>query len=88
MNFWGIHRIPCQCGLIYISQTKRAIKFRVKEHEAYVTKKETRKSSVAQHCWFENHTFNFFEAKIIQKTSSIGEVDFLEAFHIQKKSLF
>ncbi|MDI4567834.1 MAG: GIY-YIG nuclease family protein, partial [Mycoplasma sp.] len=84
MNSWGIYRIPCQCGLIYIGQTKRALKFRVKEHEAYVRKKETQKSSVAQHCWSENHTFNFSAAKIIQKTSSIGELDFLEAFHIHK----
>ncbi|KFM59771.1 hypothetical protein X975_01105, partial [Stegodyphus mimosarum] len=97
MNSCGIYRIPYQWGLIYICQTKRALKFRITEYEAYVRKKETQKSSVAQHCWSENHTFllpnysksifqchQFFCCQIIRKTSSIGEPDFLEAFHIQK----
>ncbi|KFM67330.1 hypothetical protein X975_04937, partial [Stegodyphus mimosarum] len=84
MNSWGIYRFPCQCGLIHTGQTNRVLKFHVEEHEAYVRKKETQKSSVAQHCWSENHTFNFSAAKIIQKTSSNGELDFLKAFHIQK----
>ncbi|KFM65867.1 hypothetical protein X975_12127, partial [Stegodyphus mimosarum] len=88
MNSWGIYRIPCQCGFIYIVQTKRASKFRVKEHEAYVRRKETQKSSVAQHCWSENHTSNSSAAKIIQKASSIGELDFLEAFHSHKNLSF
>ncbi|KFM83277.1 hypothetical protein X975_14191, partial [Stegodyphus mimosarum] len=32
LRSWGIYSISCQCGLRYIGQTKRALKFRIKEH--------------------------------------------------------
>ncbi|KFM57190.1 hypothetical protein X975_09311, partial [Stegodyphus mimosarum] len=57
----------CQCGLSYIGQTKRALKFHIKEHESYVRKVEINKSSIANHSWKLNHNFDFVSAKIIQK---------------------
>jgi hypothetical protein len=29
----GVHRIPCECGLIYIAETGRNILIRLKEHK-------------------------------------------------------
>ncbi|XP_042900825.2 uncharacterized protein [Parasteatoda tepidariorum] len=83
---WGIYQINCQCGLSYIGQTKRALKCRVKEHEAYVKKQEFKRSSIAQHCWDSNHNFNFSSSKVIQNCSSIFDLDFYESYHIFKNS--
>ena len=86
LNNWGIYEISCQCGLSYIGQTKRALKFRLKEHQNYVKNQDVNKSSIAQHCWNTNHNFNFTSAAIIQKCPSYLDLDFFEAFHIHKNS--
>ena len=85
-NNWGIYEISCQRNLKYIGQTKRALKYRINEHKNYVKKEELAKSSIAAHCWSNNHVFNFSSPKIIQKCSNIYHLDFLEAFHILKNS--
>ena len=42
------------------------------------------KSVFSKHCWGNDHTFNFHSAKIICKTNSVFDLDFLEAFHVHK----
>ena len=83
---WGIYKILCQCGLGYIGQTRRSIATRVAEHQRYVKNQETTKSSIAQHCWNEEHHFRFSEAKIISSTQYPSSLNFLEAFLIHKYS--
>ena len=83
-NNWGIYEISCQCSLKYIGQTKRALKYRINEHKNYVKKEELVKSSIATHCWSNDHVFNFSSPKIIQKCSNIYHLDFLETYHILK----
>lgn len=85
-NSWGIYRIYCECGLSYIGQTRRSLKCRLKEHESYVKKQEFNRSTIAKHCWSENHRFNFSGAKIIKKCSSVIDLDFYESFYIHKFS--
>ena len=84
-NNWGIYKISCQCGLSYIGQTKRALRFRLNEHKNDVKNQELNKSTIAVHCWNFDHNFDFFPASIIQHCSSILNLDFYEAYHIKKK---
>jgi hypothetical protein len=86
LNCWGIYSISCQCGLSYIGQTKRALKFRLKEHENYVKNQDLKRSSIAQHCWSTSHRFLFSSATIVHKCSSVLDLDFWEAYHILKNS--
>ena len=81
-NRCGIYHIPCQCGLGYIGQTRRALKFRVKEHMRHVSKQEFEKSAIANHSWSFGHEFVFPKAKIIHAPISLSELYFLESFAI------
>lgn len=79
---WGIYKIPCECGLSYIGQTKRTLKVRLAEHERCVRNGEIQRSAIAKHSWSNSHHFNFSSSTIIQKCSSILDLNFWEAFHI------
>lgn len=47
----SVHQITCQRSLSYISHTKHARKFHLKEHAGYGTKHELKNSCIiAQHC--------------------------------------
>lgn len=83
-EYWGIYEIDCECGKAYIGQTRRALKFRIKEHEKYVNECKINISSIAQHCWQCQHKFLFKQAKLIQKAQCPMELNTLEAFHIIK----
>ena len=74
---WGVYRIPCECGLAYVSQTKRALKLRVGEHKRYVSKQEVSKSSISEHSWNAGHVFQFDNIKILFTPPSASELAFL-----------
>ena len=50
-----VYNIPCSCGLNYISETKRALEIRLKEHQAATRRGEIEKSAKAKHVWTEHH---------------------------------
>jgi len=45
----GIYMIACECGKVYIGQSGRSVKFRIKEHERHIRLAQTDKSAVAEH---------------------------------------
>ena len=51
----GVHRIPCECGLVYIGETGRNLSVRLKEHKTNCEKDEQDKSAVARHTWTYDH---------------------------------
>ena len=79
LDRWGVYRIPCECGLAYIGQTKRALKLRVGEHKRFVSKQKVSKSSVSEHSWNAGHVFQFYNTKILFTPQYISELDFLDA---------
>lgn len=83
-NLWGIYKIPCICDQSYIGQTKRSLKFRIKEHENNVKKCNIEKSSIAEHAWSNNHSFQFSSSELLQKSPDIHQLNFLEAWEIHK----
>jgi hypothetical protein len=55
----GVHRIPCECGLVYIGETGRNLSVRLKEHKTNCEKDEQDKSSVDKHTWTYDHRIKF-----------------------------
>ena len=44
-NRAGVYRIPCECGKVYIGETKRNLPTRLKEHRAHGRRGDFEKSS-------------------------------------------
>ena len=64
----------------YIGQSKYRLCLRFYVHKLNIRNQETNKTTMTKHCWENDHTFNFYSAKIICKPNSMFELDFLEAF--------
>jgi hypothetical protein len=45
----GVYSVPCKCGQVYIRQTGRSIKTRVKEHQHHIHLQHPDKSVMAEH---------------------------------------
>ncbi|XP_053690925.1 uncharacterized protein LOC128739464 [Sabethes cyaneus] len=71
----GIYQIECQdCPAIYIGQTRRKNKVRVKEHKAATENKRTNDSSVAMHAISSEHVINWNSAKLLKNTETVSGV--------------
>ena len=44
-----VHRIPCECGKVYIGETGRSMHERIKEHDRDVRLARTQTSAVSEH---------------------------------------
>ncbi|XP_033106046.1 uncharacterized protein LOC117108193 [Anneissia japonica] len=45
----GVYRIPCECGKVYIGETGRDLRTRLKEHQGRARRGEQEKSSIVMH---------------------------------------
>jgi hypothetical protein len=55
----GIYHIPCECGKVYVGQTGRTIKARLREHRRYVHLNQPERSAVAEHSLTTYHRIDF-----------------------------
>jgi hypothetical protein len=55
----GVHRIPCECGRVYIGQTGRSVGIRLKEHQRHILLEHPDNSAVAEHSIDEGHRIQF-----------------------------
>lgn len=79
----GIYRIPCQdCPSVYIGQTKRKAKVRLKEHKTAVDNGKSCDSSVAAHAISLNHVIDWKEAKLIKNIRKPSHLNAWESHHI------
>ncbi|XP_062703896.1 uncharacterized protein LOC134286309 [Aedes albopictus] len=71
----GIYQIPCKdCPAVYIGQTRRKVKVRIREHKNAVVSKKSNESSVAAHTVETDHEIDWGSAKIVKTTKR--ELDF------------
>ena len=83
----GIYFIPFPfCNLGCIGQTRKWLKARLDKHRCKVKNEEIYTSSIASHCWFYNHYFDFTEAYIVSSPISTSHLNLYEAFYILKNS--
>ncbi|XP_062708533.1 uncharacterized protein LOC134288261 [Aedes albopictus] len=63
----GIYQIPCKdCPAVYIGQTRRKVKVRIREHKNAVVSKKSNESSVAAHTVETDHEIDWGSAKIVK----------------------
>jgi hypothetical protein len=62
----GIYCIPCECSKVYVGQTGRTIKARLKQHKRHVCLNQLEKSAVAEHSIKTSHRIDF------DSTSKLG----------------
>lgn len=79
----GIYQIPCgDCPAIYIGQTRRKVKVRLKEHKSAVESKKPTESSVAAHAENCDHKIDFKSAKLIKYVRKVSHLNAWESLLI------
>lgn len=85
-----VYQITCEsCAklkhkdTVYIGQTKRKLRDRLREHFNSVTKKQM-SSALAIHAIDENHEFCFENPKILCREENLAKREFLESHYIMK----
>lgn len=81
-----IYQIPCECGEVYIGETKRPLDIRVKEHKTHTERGETSRSGIAEHSWSKEHRVRWSEASVVHTESHWKKRKFKEAAFIQTNS--
>ena len=81
-----VYSIPCTLyPAVYIGQTSRTLRTRIKEHKAAVKCARTEVSAVAEHVWQKKHQLDFQRTCVL--TPNLHQYCFLESWHIQKQHL-
>ncbi|XP_053685711.1 uncharacterized protein LOC128735241 [Sabethes cyaneus] len=79
----GIYQIDCNdCPAIYIGQTRRKFKQRVKEHKNATENERVNESSVAMHAANHQHKINWNSAKLIKPVRKSSNLNAWESLHI------
>lgn len=79
----GIYEIPCKnCPSVYIGQTRRKFKARLKEHRSAVDNGRSNESSVAAHAMDLNHKIDWDRAKLKKCVRKVSHLNAWESMHI------
>ena len=81
-----VYKINClDCKFVYIGQTDRDVRTRIKEYRRAVNKQD-KNSKIAQHVNKQDHNMDFHITTIIDKAANYHKRLFLEAWYSQRKS--
>ena len=73
-----IYKINClDCSFVYIGQTDRALRTKIKEHRRAVNNQD-KNSKIVQHVNKQDHNMNFDNTTIIDKAANYHKRLFLE----------
>ena len=76
-----VYQIDCNdCEKVYIGETKKPTKERIREHEMAVVNRNNL-SLVFKHCEENNHTMNFDEYNVLNQNKNTNSRKLLESFH-------
>ena len=76
------YAIPCgECKQIYVGQTSRPLKDRIREHERAVARGD-RSNACARHYLETSHVMNFNKSRIVHVEQNLGSRINLEAYTI------
>ena len=78
-----VYRIPCECGKVYIGETGRSIRERIKEHDRDIRLARTQISAVSEHANKIGHHPLWNEVKFIDRDSHWYTHRVKEAIHIR-----
>ena len=78
-----VYEVPYTCGKVYIEETRRRFRTRLKVHKDACVRCQTDKSAITEHAWAEDHFINWNGTKILQRASHTMELVMKEALCIQ-----
>lgn len=82
----AVYEIPCaDCDSVYIGETGRSLKDRIKEHK-YAVSRGDMKNGVAAHAWTRQHKVDWSSAKVRSVEQFLWKRKVLEAIHIQRET--
>ncbi|XP_058828559.1 uncharacterized protein LOC131688368 [Topomyia yanbarensis] len=79
----GIYQIPCKdCPAVYIGQTRRKFKVRIREHKHAVDHERGNDSSAAAYTIAHNHTIDWDSAKLVKTVRKAAHLNAWESMYI------
>ena len=79
----GIYKIPCEnCPAVYIGQTRRKLKARLREHKTAVENDRVNDSSVAAHTTSQKHSVDWEKVKLIKNVQKTAHLNAWESMYI------
>jgi hypothetical protein len=82
----GVYKVTCECGDVYIGQTRRSINTRIKEHKSCLTKLDSVKSAVAKHSIEEDHKIQWGEVDVLHRERNYTKRIILEAIEVRRNN--
>ena len=81
-----VYEVPCQnCPFVYIGQTKRDLKSRIKEHQRAIKFRRPEKSALCQHSMENDHLIDWSKVKILKVEHDYAKRLFTESWYISEK---
>jgi len=78
-----VYIIPCECGKVYIGETGRAMKDKIKEHHLDTRLTRTQTSGISEHAHNTGHYPLWYEVKLIDRDLHWYTCRIKEVFHIR-----
>jgi len=80
-----VYSIPCtECPKVYIGQTGRLLKHRLKEHWRALRNSYTAASALAEHALTAGHGVDLSKAEVLDSNPYTATRCMLESWHIQR----
>jgi len=76
-----VYSIPCSCELKYVGQTSNSLKTRIQKHKSDLRLNKT-DTALSQHIYYNKHTPDFNNTKILQHETIYKKRLFLECLNI------
>ena len=81
-----VYKISCiNCEAVYVGQTKRQLKTRLKEHRQDINKKNGQLSVVSNHRLELDHEFDWESAEVLDREASYNRRLISEMIHIRRQ---
>ena len=80
----AVYEVPCgKCERVYIGETRRSLKERLKEHQ-YAVRTGNMNNGIASHAWQSKHSVDWSSAKVKTHETNTWKRKVLEAIKIQR----